>query len=328
MTHCTRRAALKFAAMNLPLLASLPASAQQTFPSRPLRLVVPYAPGGTADALARALAEHMRKSLGQPVVVDNKPGANTAIGAQMVATAAADGYTLLLATGSTMVTNPLMYAKLGYDPRDLAPVGMVAVAPLVVEVHPDVPAKDLAELIRLVRAKPGRLNYASTGAGSVIHLASLLLESQAGLQLTHIPFKGSSPALAAVLSGEVEVFLDSIGSSMPLIKAGKLRALAVTTPKRLKVLPNVPTVAESGFPGFDASAWYGVLAPARTPTEVVARLNASIATALGDKGFREQFEATGLAVAAPASASTFAAQLVRETDRWAPLIRGKKLALE
>jgi tripartite-type tricarboxylate transporter receptor subunit TctC len=247
MTRWTRRAALKFAAMNLPLLAALPAAAQQSFPNRPLRLVVPYAPGGTADALARALAEHMRKFLGQPVVVDNKPGANTAIGAQMVATAAADGYSLLLATGSTMVTNPLMYAKLGYDPRDLTPVGMVAVAPLVVEVHPDVPAKDLAELIRLARAKPGRLNYASTGAGSVIHLASLLLESQAGVQLTHIPFKGSSPALAAVLSGEVEVFLDSIGSSMPLIKAGKLRALAVTTPKRLKVLPNVPTVAESGL---------------------------------------------------------------------------------
>jgi tripartite-type tricarboxylate transporter receptor subunit TctC len=327
MTECTRRAALKLAAMHLPLLAALPAAAQ-AFPNRPLRLVVPYAPGGTADALARALAEHMRKALGQPVVVDNKPGANTAIGAQMVTLAAADGHTLLLATGSTMVTNPLMYPKLGYDPRDLTPVGLVGIAPLVVEVHPDVPARNFAELIRLARAKPGHLNYGSTGAGSVIHLASLLLESQAGLQLTHIPFKGSAPALAAVLAGEVQMLLDSIGSSMPLIKAGKLRALAVTTPKRLKVLPDVPTVAESGFPGFDASAWYGVLAPARTPPAVVARLNAAVAAALGDKAFREQFEATGLTIPAPASPAAFAAQLVRETDRWAPLIRGKKLALE
>ncbi|HSV45221.1 MAG TPA: tripartite tricarboxylate transporter substrate binding protein [Ramlibacter sp.] len=326
MTGFSRRALLALTAA-LPLIATSAARAQ-AFPDRPIRLVVPYAAGGTADALARAVAEHMRKALGQPVLVDNKPGGNTAVGAQIVAAAAPDGHTLLMGTGSTMVTNPLMSAKLSYNAGDLAPVARLAVAPLVVEVHPAVPAQTFAEFVRHTRAQPGKLNFASTGSGSVVHLASLLIESQAGLEITHVPYNGSAPALAAVLGGEVQLFLDSIGSSLPLIKAGRLRALAVTTPERLKVLPDVPTVAESGFPGFDASAWYGVLVPARTPPEVVARLNAAIGSALVDKGFREQFETTGLVVAAPASVAEFAERLRREHERWAPLIRAKKLTLE
>lgn len=326
MTQFSRRAALALMAA-LPLVA-VNAVQAQAFPERPIRLVVPYAAGGTADALARAVAEHMRKALGQPVLVDNKPGGNTAVGAQIVAAAAADGHTLLMGTGATMVTNPLMNAKLSYNAGDLAPVARVAVAPLVVDVHPGVPAQTFAEFVRYARAQPAKLNYASTGSGSVVHLASLLLESQAGLEMMHVPYNGSTPALAAVLGGDVQLFLDSIGTSLPLIKAGRLRALAVTTPERLKVLPDVPTVAESGFPGFDASAWYGVLAPVRTPPEVVARLNAAIGSALADKGFREQFEATGLVIAAPANAAEFAERLRREHERWAPIIKAKKLTLE
>jgi tripartite-type tricarboxylate transporter receptor subunit TctC len=308
------------------LLLLAPAFAQN-FPDRPVRLVVPYAAGGTADALARALAEHMRKSLGQPVVVDNKPGGNTAVGALAVAGAPADGHTLLLGTGSTIVTNPLLSSKLAYNPADLAAVGRVAVAPLVALVHPAVPAHTLGELLQQARAQPGKFNYASTGTGSVVQLGSLLLESAGGVQMTHVPFNGSTPALAALLGGQVELFMDSVGSSLPHVKAGKLRALAVTTPERLKVLPDVPAIAES-FPGFDASAWYGVLAPARTPQPVIDRLNAAIAVALADKGFRELFEALGLSVLQPANAAAFTEFIRREHERWGPVVRARKLSLD
>jgi tripartite-type tricarboxylate transporter receptor subunit TctC len=298
------------------------------FPDHPIRLVVPYAAGGSADTLARALAKQMQIDMGQPVFVENKPGGNTAIGAQAVAAAPADGYTLLVCTGSTVVTNPMLYPKLTYDPaRDLAAVARIAVSPLVVAVNPALPAANLAEFIRLARAKPGKLNYASTGTGSVIHLASLLLESQAGIEMVHIPFNGSAPAIAAVLGGQVEMFSDSIASSLPHIKAGKMRALAVTTAERLKVLPDVPAVAET-FPGFDVSAWYGVMAPAKTPPAVIARVNAAIAKAMADKGYREQFEAMGLVIPASTNAPAFAELIRRERDKWGPLIKAKNITLE
>lgn len=309
------------------LLAS-PNSHAQSYPERPIRMIVPYAAGGTADQLARALGELMRKELGQPVVIDNKPGGNTAVAAQLTAAAQPDGYTLLVCTGSTVVTNPMLYAKLVYNPeRDLAPVARVAVTPLVVAVNPGVPANSFAEFVRLVRAQPGKLNYASSGTGSAIHLASVLLEAQAGLDMAHIPFNGSSPAIAAVLAGDVQLFVDSIASSLPQIKAGKMRALAVTTPERLNVLPDVPAVAES-YPGFDVSAWYGVMAPAKTPPAVIARLNAAVGKAMADKGFRSQFEALGLMIPAPTSAQDYGDFIRRERDKWAPLIKAKKISLE
>ncbi|MEP6872921.1 MAG: tripartite tricarboxylate transporter substrate binding protein [Burkholderiales bacterium] len=328
MTTTRRRALLQIAGTGAAWLAARPARAQ-AYPNRAIRLVAPYAAGGSADTLARAVAEHLRKELGQPVVVDNKPGGNTSIGAAAVATAAPDGYTLLVCTGSTVVTNPFLYPKLSYVPeRDLAPVARVAVAPLVVEVTAALPAKDLAELIRLAKAKPGSLNYASTGMGSVIHLATLMLEAQAGLNMTHIPFNGSTPGITAVLGGDVQLFLDAVQSSLPHIKAGKLRALAVTTAERLKILPDVPTVAESGFPGFDVSAWYGVMAPAKTPPEIVTRLNEAIGRMLADKSFREFFEAQGLAIPAPAAPQAFGDFIRRERDKWGPLIRAKNIVLE
>ena len=328
MTSTRRRALLQIASAGAAWLAAGPVRAQ-AYPNRAIRLVAPYPAGGSADTLARAVAEHLRKELGQPVVVDNKPGGNTSIGAAAVATAAPDGYTLLVCTGSTVVTNPFLYPKLSYAPeRDLAPVARVAVAPLVVAVNAALPAKNLAELIRLAKAKPGSLNYASTGMGSVIHLATLLLEGQAGVEMTHIPFNGSTPAIAAVLGGEVQLFLDAVQSSLPHIKAGKLRALAVTTAERLQILPDVPTVAESGFPGFDVSAWYGVMAPAKTPPEIVARLNEAIGRLLTDKTFREFFEAQGLAIPAPTSPQAYGEFIRRERDKWGPLIRAKNIVLE
>lgn len=327
----TRRTAIaRVAALQagLATLLASPSSQAQAFPDRPLRIITPYAAGGTADRVARGLAELMRKDLGQPVVIDNKPGGNTAVGAQLAAAAAPDGYTLLVCTGSTVVTNALLYPKLGYNAeRDLTPVMRMAVTPLVVAINPSVPANTFAELVRLARAQPGKLNYASSGTGSAIHLASLFLEAQAGLDMAHIPFNGSSPAIAAVLSGDVQMFVDSIASSLPQIQAGKMRALAVTTPQRLKVLPDVPAVAES-FPGFDVTAWYGVMAPAKTPPAVVARLNASIAKAMLDKGFREQFEALGLVIPAPTSAQAFGDFIRQERDKWAPVIKAKKITLE
>jgi len=327
----TRRTAIARVAALPAGLAGLLASPQgwaQAYPERPIRLITPYAAGGSADTLARALAEQMRKELGQSVLVDNKPGGNTAVGAQLTAAAPADGYTLLVCTGSTVVTNPLLYPKLSYNPeRDLAPVARIAVSPLVVAINAKVPANSLAELIQLARAQPGKLNYASTGTGSLIHLASLFLEAQAGLDMVHIPFNGSTPALTATLAGDVQLFVDSIASSLPHIKAGKMRALAVTTPERLKVLPDVPTVAES-LPGFDVSAWYGVMAPAKTPLAVTARLNAAIGKAMSDKGFRDQFEALGLVIPAPTTAQAYGDYVRQERDKWGPIIKAKKISLE
>lgn len=327
----TRRRAiahLSIVAGGAAMLAS-PQVRAQGFPDRPLRLITPYAAGGSADALARGVAEQMRKILGQPVVVDNKPGGNTAVGAQLTAAAAPDGYTLLICTGSTVVTNPLLYPKLSYNPeRDLAPVARIAVSPLVVAANRALPVQTFADLIRLAKAQPGKLNYASTGTGSVLHLASLFLEAQAGLDMTHIPFNGSSPALAAVMAGEVQLFIDSIASALPLIKGNRLRALAVTTPDRLQVLPDIPTVAESGFPGFDVSAWYGIMAPAKTPPDVITRLNAAIGKGLEDKAFREQFEALGLVIPAPTSPQAYSDYIRQERDKWGPIIKAKKITLE
>jgi tripartite-type tricarboxylate transporter receptor subunit TctC len=331
MKAITRRdalAQLARASISAATLTAVPSARAQGFPERPIRLIVPYAAGGTADQLARALAELMRKELGQPVVIDNKPGGNTAVAAQLAAAAQPDGYTLLVCTGSTVVTNPMLYPKLVYNPeRDLAPVARVAVTPLVVAVNPGVPANSFAEFVRLVRAQPGKLNYASSGTGSAIHLASVFLEAQAGLDMAHIPFNGSSPAIAAVLAGDVQLFVDSIASSLPQIKAGKMRALAVTTPERLNVLPDVPAVAES-YPGFDVSAWYGVMAPAKAPAAVIARLNAAIGKAMADKGFASQFEALGLMIPASTSAQAYGDFIRRERDKWAPIIKAKKISLE
>ena len=311
-------------------LAAAPAArAAGNVPDKPIRLIVPYAPGGSADALGRALAELMRKDLGQVVIVENKPGANTAIGAQALAAAPADGTTLLLATAATVVLNPLLSPKLGYDPvRDFAAVARVADTPIVIDVRLDAAPRTLADLMALAKSQPGKVDYGSTGVGSSLHLAGELLQSETGTQMLHVPYKGSAPALNGLLGGEIQVLFDGIGSSMPLIKGGKLRALAVTSAQRLPALPDVPTVAESGYPKFEVTTWYGVMAPAKTPEALMDRLNTAIVRATADKAFREQFEALGLIMPPPMKPREFSAYISSESARWAPLIKAKNITLD
>jgi len=299
------------------------------YPEKPIRMLVPYPPGGITDVLTRSIAELLRKELGQPVIVENRPGANTALAAQALAASPADGYTVMMAAAATVVMNPLLYAKLGYDPiRDFTPVARIAETPLVLVVRSDSPARTFADLIAKAKAKPGDATYASTGIGSTLHLAGELLQSETGTQMLHVAYKGSAPALNGVLGGETNFMIDSVGSSIPLIKGGKLRALAVTSAKRLPALPDVPTVAESGVPGFDVSTWFGLLVPKQTPAAIVTRLNAAVALAVRDPAFRAQFESVGLVVPAPIDAETFAKFIQAETAKWAPLIKAKNITLD
>ena len=298
-------------------------------PDKPIRLLVPYAPGGSTDVLGRALAELMRKDLGQVVIVENKPGANTAIAAQALVGAPADGTTLLLATAATVVLNPLLNARLGYEPeRDFTAVARVAATPLVLVVKPDAAPKTLGELMALAKAQPGEVDYGSTGVGSSLHLAGELLQTDSGTQMLHVPYKGSAPALTGLLAGEIHFMVDAVGSSIPLVNGGKLRALAVTSAQRVPALPDVPTVAESGYPGFDVITWFGVMAPAKTPEAVLNRLNQAITHATAEKAFREQFGALGMIVPAPLTPSEFSAYIRAESAKWAPLIKAKNIRID
>lgn len=305
------------------------AAAATTYPDKPIRLLVPYPPGGITDVLTRSLAELMRKDLGQPVIVENKPGANTAVAAQALAMAPADGYTVMMAAAATVVMNPLLYPKLAYDPvRDFTAVARVAETPLVLVVRTESTARTLGDLLATAKARPADASFASTGMGSTLHLAGELLQLETGTQMLHVPYKGSAPALNGVLSGETQFMVDSVGSSIPLIKGGKLRAVAVTSARRLPALPDVPTVAESGVPGFDVSTWFGLLVPRQTPAAVVTRLNAAVAQAVRDPAFRAQFEAVGLVVPPPIDPPAFARFIQAETAKWAPLIKAKNITLE
>lgn len=299
------------------------------YPERPIRLVVPYTAGGITDVLARALAERMRKDLGQAVIVDNKPGANSALGARTVASAAPDGYTVLFATGATAVLNPLLYPKLSYNPdKELLPVARIAVTPMLMVVGNGSPDRTLRDFVADAKANPGKLNYASTGTGSSLHLAVELLQSEAGISLVHVPYNGSAPAHSALMGGDIQFFADAAGSAMALVRGGKLRALAVTGRERLPALPEVPTVAESGYPNFEVTTWFGLMLPRNTPANIALRLNASVAQAIAEKSFREQFEALGLVVPPAMTQAEFVQYIGKERERWAPLIRAKNIVLE
>jgi len=310
------------------LAAALAPAAAAAYPDKPIRLIVPYAPGGTTDVLGRAIAEQLRKELGQPVIVDNKPGGNTGIGAQALAGSPPDGYTLLLATAATVILNPLLNAKLAYDPAQLVPVARVAVTPLVIVVRADAPMRTLADLVAKAKAQPGQLNYGSTGIGSSLHLAGELLQIETGTQMVHVPYKGSAPALTGLLGGETHLLFDAIGSSMPLIEGGKLKPLAVTSAQRLPLLANVPTVAESGYPHYEVSTWFGIVVPQNTPEEIVARLSTVLSAVVRDKGFRSQFEALGMIVPEPAKPADFRAYIAAESVKWSAVIKARKITLD
>jgi tripartite-type tricarboxylate transporter receptor subunit TctC len=304
---------LRLAVAALALLATTPLHAQK-YPERPVRAVVPFPAGGGTDILARLFLQRLSERLAANFVIDNRAGAGGTIGTEIVAKAAPDGYTILVCSSSHTI-NPSVYRKLGYDPaRDFAPVTIIASGPGVLVIHPSVPARNVKELIAFAKSKPGALNYASAGNGTPPHLAAELFKSMAGVDLVHVPYKGNVPAFADLISGAVSVSFPTITSGLPQVRSGKLRALAVTSRQRSTVLPDVPTIAEAALPGYEASTWYGMLAPAGTPTAIVTTLHRQMVEVLKLPDIREKLLAQGLEAggATPAEfTSTIAAELVK-----------------
>ncbi len=286
----------------------------QDYPNRPVRLIVPFPPGGVTDIVARSVAIKLSTELGQQVVVDNRAGASGAIGAELGAKAAPDGYTLIMGNISTLAINPVTFSKLGYDPiSSFDPVTMVAVQPLLVAVHPSVPARTLAELVQLAKSQPGQLNYGT--AGSSIHLAVEQFSSLAGIKMNHVPYKGSAPALIDLVGGQIQLLFDPFSSIYPQVAAGKLRPLAVTTAQRAVTAPAIPTVSESGFAGFDVSSWQGIVVPAGTPKPIVERLNRELSKILASQEIKDKF-AQFSAAATPTSPEQFGQYIREEISRW------------
>ncbi|MBI3937619.1 MAG: tripartite tricarboxylate transporter substrate binding protein [Betaproteobacteria bacterium] len=307
-------AALLSATLALPAIAAPPG-----YPAKPIRIVVPYAPGGGGDIIARMLGARLTESLGQQVVVDNRPGGGTIIGSEIVARATPDGYTLLINTAAHTI-NPGLHAKLPFDAlRDFAPVILIALLPNVLVAHPALPANSVRELIALAKARPGSLNYASSGTGTAAHLAGELFRSMAGIEITHVPYKGGGAVMPDLIAGHVQLTFATMPSSIPHVKAGKLKALAVATVKRSSAMPQLPTIAEAGLPGYDASNWIGMLAPSATPGPVIATLNGHIARAVQLPDVRERMLAQGFEPAT-GSPEAFGAVIRRELPKWRRVI--------
>jgi tripartite-type tricarboxylate transporter receptor subunit TctC len=308
-------------ALSIAMPAALAAEAQGPYPSRPIRYVVPFAPGGPTDIMSRAIAERLAVSLGAPVVVDNRAGAGGSLGAEIVARSAPDGYTLMIGHVGTHAINISLYAKVNYDPiRDFQPISMVATLPFVLVVNPGVPAKDVKELISLARARPGALNFASAGSGGPTHLAGELFKSTAAIDIVHVPYKGNAAALADLVGGQVQMMFSNMLTAMPFVRAGKLRAIAVSTLKRSPQAPELPTVAEGGAPGYDVTPWYGVLAPAGLPKPLLARLHAEVSRIVDSTEMRERFVTQGVDVAS-STPEAFAALIKAEIPRWRELVK-------
>jgi tripartite-type tricarboxylate transporter receptor subunit TctC len=304
------------------LLASLPGAAlAQAYPSRPIRFVVPYPAGGPLDTIARLLGQKVSESVKQPVVVDNKPGAGGNIGADLVAKSPADGYTILMGAVATHAINPTLYARIPYDPvRDFAAITQVASTPNVLVVNSALPVSNVRELIAHARANPGKLNFGSGSTGSAGHLAGELFKSLAGVEMTHIPYKGAAPAMQDLVGGQVQLMFDNLASSLTQVRAGRVRALAVTTARRTSLAPELPTIAESGLAGFDISTWFGVFAPAGTPRETIARLHDEFTRALAAPDVRERMINLG-AEPVGNNPAEFAAYIRAEADKYARVIK-------
>jgi tripartite-type tricarboxylate transporter receptor subunit TctC len=294
----------------------------QHYPQRPVRIIVPYPPGSGTDIVARLLGQRIGESWGQPMVVENRPGAGAIVGVEAVAKAAPDGYTIGIADTGPLAINPALYPKLPYDPlRDFAPVIEVAKLPFMLVAHPSLGVSSIAELVAAAKREPGRINYASVGNGSGVHLASELFKKQAGIDLVHVPYKGSAPALNDVLAGTTPVMFVNLLSGMPHVKSGRLRALAVAGPARLRALPDVPTIGEAGVPGYEFQAWFGVIAPAATPAPIVERLNAEFRRVLSLADIRDRLLNEGGMQPVGGSAEQFAALIASEKERWGKLVR-------
>ncbi len=293
----------------------------QTYPNKAIRVVVPYPPGGTPDILIRELGPKLTAALGQQIIVDNRPGAGGNIGSEAVAKAAPDGYTLIMGTVATHSINQSLYKKLSFNPiKDFAPIALIATMPNVLVVNNDFPARSVNDLIALAKAKPGTITYCSGGNGTSHHLGGALFEKMTGIEMIHVPYKGAGQALPDLIGGQVNIMFDNITSSMSHIKSGKLRVLAVTTPKRSAALPDVPTVQEAGVPGYEISAWFGLLAPAKTPLEIVERLNRELNKILQTAEIKEMLAKQGadIAISSPAE---FAAFVKERTDKMAKVVK-------
>lgn len=311
----------------LPTLALLPAPARAAWPDKPLRIVVPYAAGGFTDILSRLLATRLGERLGQPVIVENKPGAATMLGADAVAKSPPDGHTLLMATTSTLSTNPLLFRKMPFKTTDFVPVALAGLTPFVLVAHPSVPAQDAAALVAHARANPGKLNLAMLGVGSSTHLVDELFRTAAGVDIPDVPYKGSGPANVDLLAGHVQLTFDAVATAIPRVRSGKLKGLGITSDARSPLLPDVPTFKESGLPQVVAYSWYGLMAPAGTPPAVVEQINRTVNEILRTPEIQTQLDANG-ASAPKQTAAQFGDLIDEHTRLWARIVKPLNLQLD
>jgi len=310
-----------------PSLIGRAFAADAEWPTKPIRIIAPFAPGGGPDILARLLAQQMSPNVGS-IIVENRAGAAGNIGADYVAKAAPDGYTLLLTTTATQAINPALYPAIPYDPmKDFTPIGMVASTPLILAAAPNFEASNLKELIALAKSKPGKLSFASAGIGTMQHMVGVLFEQRAGVEMLHVPYKGSSQVVPDLISGRVSVMFNSTAALGPMIKDGRLKALAVTSPKRLPGFPDVPTMAEAGLPGFEASAWYAMFGPAHMPPAIVQRLNKELAKAVASPAGRDTYASLGLDAVA-STPEELGAVTARDLGTWSGIIKEKHIRAE
>jgi len=316
------------AALTAALLAAITSAPAQTYPAKPVRIVVPFPAGGGTDIFARLIGKKLAESFGQQFVIDNRVGASGIIGSELVARAAPDGYTLLMGTTGTHATNPVVFAKLPYDAlKDYAPVALVAESPFVLLVHPSVPVKNVRELIALAKRQPGALTYGSSGVGSSSHLGFELFNLLAGIRTLHVPYKGLPPATADTIAGNLTMTWDSVTASGPFIKAGRVRALGIGSAKRSALLPELPTIAEAGLPGYELGSWYGLLAPANTPPEIVRTLHRDTIKGLAGNDLKDQFAALG-AEPIGSTPEAFTTTLQRDLAKWAKVAKAANVRAE
>lgn len=310
-------------ALTAAAAAAQPASTSsgQAFPTKPIRYIVPFPPGGGQDLVGRALAPRLSEALGQQVLIDNRPGGGTILGTELAARAAPDGYTIFMGSNTSMTINPNLHAKLPYDVlRDFAPITRIAVAANMLVVHPSLPVRSVKEFAAFAKARPDQLNYGSSGTGTPAHLAGVMFNDVAGVKLVHVPYKGSAMALTAIISGEMQLMFGTLTSSLPYVRSQRLRALAVTSAQRSPVMPELPTVAESGYRGYEAITWYGVLAPAATPPAVLSRLHGEFTKVLNNAEFKTWLLNQG-AEASPSTPEELSAQIKRELALYGPIIK-------
>lgn len=328
MTSRLRSALLSTVIIAATAIAA-PLARAAEYPTRAIKLVVPYAAGGPTDVLGRLVADYLGRDLKQTTVVENKPGAQGAIAAEMVSRADPDGYTLFVTAASIMVLNPLLYKKLPYDPqKDLRMLTVVTDLPVVMEVHPSVPAKTVKEFVAYAKANPGKLNFGSAGTGGTIHLAGEMFKQIAGVEMTHVPYKGAGPALTDLLSGNIQVMFDTLSTALPPVKGGLLRPLGVSSKERSPDLPDVPTVIESGYPDYQVGVWFGLAGSSKLPDEVVTKVMASMDRALNDPAFRASLEKIGFPVLKPKTVAEINQFVDEDRARWSKVIKAMNISLD